>query len=132
MITITLKEANKMLEGLNLLGSLHLPAQLAFAIAKNRKSIINELLIADEQNEKLISEYADKGYIEIEKENGKISYKSEQEKEKFLKKYNELYNVKTDIDIKMVSYETIQECENETFDTLSVDCINVLLFMLEE
>ena len=128
MITITLKEANKMLEGLNLLGSLHLPAQLAFAIAKNRKAIINELLIADEQKEKLISEYADKGYIEIEKENGKISYKSEQEKEKFLKKYNELYN----IDIKMVSYETIQECENETFDTLSVDCINVLLFMLEE
>ena len=93
---------------------------------------MNELFIADEQKEKLISEYADKGYIEIEKETGKIIYKSEQEKEKFLKKYNELYNVKTDIDIKMVSYETIQECENETFDTLSVDCINVLLFMLEE
>nr|DAE97195.1 MAG TPA: Protein of unknown function (DUF1617) [Caudoviricetes sp.] len=132
MITMTLKEANKTLEGLNLLGSLHLPAQLAFAIAKNRKNLMNELFIADEQKEKLISEYADKGYIEIEKETGKIIYKNEQEKEKFLKKYNELYNVKTDIDIKKVNYETIQECENETFDTLSVDCINVLLFMLEE
>lgn len=133
MMTMTLKEANKTLEELNLLGSLHLPAQVAFAIAKNRKNLMNELLIADEQKEKLISEYADKGYIEIEKESGKIIYKDEQEKEHFLKKYDELYNVKTEIDIKMVSYTTIEECEkNETFDTLSVDCVNVLLFMLEE
>ena len=68
MMTMTLKEANKKLEELNLLGNLHLPAQLAFAIAKNRKNLMNELFIADEQKEKLISEYADKGYIEIEKE----------------------------------------------------------------
>lgn len=133
MITMTLKEANKTLEGLNLLGSLHLPAQLAFAIAKNRKTIANELLIADEQKETLIREYADKGAIEVDKDTGNIIFKNKEEKEIFLNKYDELYNVKTDIDIKMVNYTTIEECErNETLDNLSVDCVNALLFMLEE
>ena len=130
---MTLKEANKTLEGLNLLGSLHLPAQLAFAIAKNRKTIANELLIADEQKETLIREYADKGAIEVDKDTGNIIFKNKEEKEIFLNKYDELYNVKTDIDIKMVNYTTIEECErNETLDNLSVDCVNALLFMLEE
>lgn len=133
MITMTLKEANKTLEGLNLLGSLHLPAQLAFAIVKNRKTIANELLIADEQKETLIREYADKGAIEVDKDTGNIIFKNKEEKEIFLNKYDELYNVKTDIDIKMVNYTTIEECErNETLDNLSVDCVNALLFMLEE
>ncbi len=131
MITMTLKEANKTLEGLNLLGSLHLPAQLAFAIAKNRKAIANELLIADEQKETLIREYADKGAIEVDKDTGNITFKNK--KEEFLTKYDELYNVKTDIDIKKVNYTVIEECEKNTvLDNLSVDCVNALLFMLEE
>ena len=130
---MTLKEANKTLESLNLLGSLHLPTQLAFIIAKNRKTLMNELLIVDEQKENLIKEYADKGYIEIDKDTGDITFNDDnQKKEEFLKKYNELYSAKTDLDIKKIKFEEIEKCEQEQYDNLSLDCVNALFFMLED
>lgn len=129
---MTLKEANKTLESLNLLGSLHLPTQLAFIVAKNRKTLINELAIADEQKEALIKEYADKGAVEINQDTGELNFIDTKEKEEFLKRHNELYGVKTEIDVKTVKYEEIEKCEQEAYDNLSVDCINALLFMLED
>lgn len=134
-IKLTLKDIKAYEEGLNRLGDKHLPIALQFAIAKNKKALVNELLTADEQRIKFIEETARRdsdNNIVTDEDTGNIVFKNEAAEKEFYKKYNELFNTDTEVNISTVGMDVIEKCETEDYDNLTVDDISVLLFMLEE
>ena len=70
--------------------------------------------------------------IVTDEDTGNIVFKDEAAEKEFYKKYNELFNTDTEVNISTVGMDVIEKCETEDYDNLTVDDISVLLFMLEE
>ena len=135
LIKMTLNEVSKTLERLNALGNLHLPTSLGFAIAKNQKMLIEELQIAEAQRQEKLKQCAkidENGNIVEDTETGNAEFKDDKAEKEFLKFYTELYGTETEFNINAVEMNVLDLCEKESYDNLTVDNINTLLFMLEE
>jgi hypothetical protein len=136
MITkLKLREVQEYDRELKRLGDKHLPTSLQFAIARNRKVLADELQVLEEQRLKYIDETAKRdkdNNIVINEEKGTVVFADKKAESEFGDKYKELLNTDTEINISAVKMDIIEKCEFDQYDSLTVDDVNALLFMLEE
>lgn len=136
MITkLKLREEQEYDRELKRLGDKHLPTSLQFAIARNRKVLADELQVLEEQRLKYIDETAKRdkdNNIVINEEKGTVVFADKKAESEFGDKYKELLNTDTEINISAVKMDIIEKCEFDQYDSLTVDDVNALLFMLEE
>ena len=136
MITkLKLREVQEYDRELKRLGDKHLPTSLQFAIARNRKVLADELQVLEEQRLKYSDETAKRdkdNNIVINEEKGTVVFADKKAESEFGDKYKELLNTDTEINISAVKMDIIEKCEFDQYDSLTVDDVNALLFMLEE
>ncbi|MDE5781480.1 MAG: hypothetical protein K2I03_08390 [Lachnospiraceae bacterium] len=110
-------------------GKKKLPVKLGFAILKNYKEFEAAAKIIDEQRVRICEEHSEKD------KNGKPIIKEDKFIIKDSKGLNnslaELYSIETEISIHTISMETIEQCDENGFDKLSVTEMEILEFMIE-
>lgn len=136
-----LKDVIKNLNGLTRLGSATLPTKLSFAVSRNIEALRREAEHIEKEREKLCEEYAEKdkdgnAVMEDSIIGGKKvqSYKmSDEDRRLFNAEYEELMETETEVEIRTVSEEVIERCEEiERYSIPSVSDILALAFMTEE
>lgn len=126
---------NKVLEHYKNLAQLaekKLPVKLSYAITKNLVKLQAEAELIEKSRLDLINQYAEKnedGEAKI-KEDGTYSFG--ENRELFLKEYNDYLNTETDLDVYTVDFMELEKLENDRYDALSVAEIASLEFVLKE
>lgn len=118
------------LEGLTQLDSKkRLPTKLSFAILKNLKELEPTAKTIDEQRVRICEKYSERD------ESGKSIIKEDMFVIKDVKGLNddlsELYSIETEINVHTIGIETIEQCDKNGFDKLSIGELKALEFMIE-
>ena len=112
------------------LGDKHLPVKLMFAISANVEEVDGKIKAYDKAKKELIDKYAKKD------ENGEpvvegINYVFE-DQDKWINDITELLEMEVDVNIVSVTLEDIAKCDEAEFDSLTVNEISSIRFMIKE
>lgn len=138
---MTLEKAMQRQNDLESLGGLTLPAKLSFAIKRNIDNLRKETERAEEQRMMLCRRYADKDEdgdpIMVDSMNDGVVAKhylvSNENRGEFIAEYMELMNTEVDVDIRTVTAEQIERCEeSERYSIPTVAQLSGMGFMLED
>lgn len=127
---IKLAEIKNRHQTLCMLGNKKLPIKLSYAVGKNILKLQEEVNSIEEARIKLVQQYAEKD------ENGSFKMKDGhydvgENEQKLNKEFIEFLNTETDIDIKTVLAEIVENMEDARFDALTPAELIALDFMLE-
>lgn len=111
------------------LGNKHLPVRVMFAISANAEEADGKLKAYEESRKKLIDKHARKD------ENGEPVVEGTDyvfnDQDKWTEDIQELLNIEVDVNIITVKLEDIAKCDEAEFDSLTVNEISVIRFMIE-
>jgi hypothetical protein len=130
---IKLNELESNIRAINCLGAKKLPIKLSYILSKNAKKLIEEYELMSEQRVKILEKdcVRDKeNKPALDKDNA-YTYPDEATKNNMLKELQELFDTETDVDIVKISCETLEMCNGEKFDILTLNEISALDFMIE-
>lgn len=107
-----------------------LPLKLSFALKFNNDALKGPITVYNEQRNELIRKYAEKnGDGEpVTKDNNYII----KDQAAWSKEMEELLDMEVEANIKTVDLETLEKCDLHEFDTLTVDQIETIYFMISE
>lgn len=121
------------LKAINCLGEKKLPIKLSYTLSKNVKKLIEEYELMNVQRVKILEKNCirDKNDKPVLDKSNAYTYPDEATKMNMLNELQELFDTETDIDIIKIPYETLEVCDGEKFDVLTVREISGLDFMME-
>ena len=107
-----------------------LPLKLSFALKLNTDALKGPLNAYNEQRQEFIDKHAEKGEDghPVIKENNYVM----KDQVAFLEDMNELLDMEVEANIKTVDLDTLEKCDLSEFDTLTVDEIEAIYFMISQ
>lgn len=130
---IKLGQLENHIKAINNLGEKKLPVQLSYSLSKNIKKLIEEYELMNDQRTKVLEKDCVRNKENkpvLDKDNA-YTYPDEATKNNMLKELQELFDTETDVDIVKISCETLEMCNGEKFDVLTLNEISALDFMIE-
>lgn len=130
---IKLGQLENNIRTINCLGEKKLPVKLSYALNKNVKKLIEEYELMNDQRVKILEKdcVRDKENKPVLDDKNAYTYPDEATKNSMLKDLQELFDTEIDVDIFKINYETLEMCDNEKFDILTLREISELDFMIE-
>ena len=107
-----------------------LPLKLSFALKLNKDVLQGPAEAYDLQRKELVEKYAVKdrdGNPIIEDNNYTVN-----DREALMRDMNELLNMDIEANIKAIDLDTLEKCDLPEFDTLTVDEIEAIYFMISQ
>lgn len=114
------KKLVDVIEGIGNIVNMTLPVKVSYAILKNVTKIEKELEIYHKERERLVAKYGEKkesGNLKIS-EDGKVNI---EDVEGWNKEFNELLNIKVDIDIHKFKIDEIMDCNMSVVEIALID-----------
>ena len=105
-----------------------LPLKLSFALKLNTDALKGAINAYNEQRQELINKHAKKdgdGHLVVESNNYVMK-----DQGVFLEDMNELLDMEVEANVKTVDLDTLEKCDLQEFDTLTVDEIEAIYFMI--
>lgn len=107
-----------------------LPLKLSFALKFNTDALKGAVKVYDQQRQELIDQYVEKddeGKPVVRDNNYVMT-----SQDAWTKEMEELLGMEVEANIKTVDLETLEKCDLQEFDTLTVDQIEAIYFMISE
>lgn len=107
-----------------------LPLKLSFALKFNRDALRGAATVYDQQRQELINQYVEKddeGKPVVRDNNYVMT-----SQDAWTKEMEELLDMEVEVNIKTVDLETLEKCDLQEFDTLTVEQIEAIYFMISE
>lgn len=112
-------------------GAKELPVKMSFVLSRNLKKLREVVQDIDAKRNELLNKYGekdDKGEL-IVADNGSVKIP---DADKFMAELNEVLNADVDITLDKVTEADIEKCDNEKYDSLTVDEIGALEYMMAQ
>lgn len=107
-----------------------LPIRIGFALTKNISELSGLSQCYEESRLAIIDKYAEKDENGVKiVENGKFIFSDQ---EKLMEEITELLSIENEVNIHKVSIADLERCDEDGFDSLSPDDLEVLDFMITE
>jgi hypothetical protein len=130
--TIKIKDAQNMMTGLQAINK-HFPVKMNYAIVRNLKNLAVECKTAEEQRNKIIQD----NVLKDEKGNavtkdGSYEFKDSETQARVIKEINDIGEVDIEIEVMMLPMSILEQCDSDSFDSVSSRDMEALEFMIEE
>lgn len=106
-----------------------LPIKVGYAINKNLTALESCAKTYEEERKKILMEYC-------EIENGAPKIENDEyvlrDRKGYADDMTELLGIENEVNIQMVTFEDLEKCDNEKFDSLTPDELMIMEFMIEE
>lgn len=107
-----------------------LPVRLGFAINRNVSSLENVAMDYDKARKEIIMKYC------VKDENGNPVIEGDEyvlsDRKSYGEEMTELLRIENEVQMHTVSFEEIEKCDLEKFDSLTPEELDLLTFMIEE
>lgn len=111
----------------------HFPVKMNYAIVRNLKNLAVECKTAEEQRNKIIQD----NVLKDEKGNavtkdGSYEFKDSETQARVIKEINDIGEVDIEIEVMMLPMSILEQCDSDSFDSVSSRDMEALEFMIEE
>ena len=107
-----------------------LPVRLGFAINRNVSSLENVAMDYDKARKEILMKYC------VKDENGNPVIEGDEyvlsDRKSYGEEMTELLRIENEVQMHTVSFEEIEKCDMEKFDSLTPEELDLLTFMIEE
>lgn len=107
-----------------------LPVRLGFAINRNVSSLENFAMDYDKVRKEILTKYC------VKDENGNPVIEGDEyalsDRKSYGEEMTELLHIENEVQMHTVSFEEIEKCDLEKFDSLTPEELDLLTFMIEE
>lgn len=131
---IKLNKLENIIVGMERMGDKRFPIKLQYAIAKNKKNMIEEYKNLLNQKRELFERdcIKDKNGNPVLNGNQEYQYETEDIKGKVLEEYRELLDTDVEIETMMISMDVLEKCDTEGFDSLTGHDMDTLNYFVNE
>lgn len=116
--------------GISAIKEKKLPIKIGFAINRNMSALDSIARSYEDERVKILDQFCEKDESGKYKTNGDEFEISD--KNGFSQAMNELLDIENEFQVHTVTFEDIEKCDSEKFDSLSPNDLSVLEFMIEE